>query len=100
MKTRTITEYDEVDVLEKAMTIIDVGTVCPGGEFCPNCRLALAVAQLTEECELHFYYGDLMLRVLKARGVKKGIWLKEEGDKYLQEQLKKWKNSKNNLQLI
>ena len=90
MKTRTITEYDEVDVLERALTITDTDTDCLGGEHCPNCRIAIAVTRLTDECDLHFYYGDGMIQLLKAKEPRDSAWSKEEGDQYLHDQLKKY----------
>lgn len=72
--------YDRSDVSERALILRDDGTDCPGGEWCPRCRAAKAVTQLTGYFKLPFDWGDDLLRLMVSGLPDNRPWAQSDAD--------------------
>lgn len=72
--------YERSDVAERALIVSDEGTDCSGGKWCPRCRLAIAVTQLTSYFELPFDWGDGMLETMTLGLPYKRPWQEADAD--------------------
>lgn len=72
--------HTKEDISSLALTLRDEKTSCPGGEWCPRCRIADAVTEMTYEHELPLGWGDDMI-VSMTRGMPDHRpWSKAEAD--------------------
>lgn len=70
--------YNQDDVAERALTLRGDETDCPGGEWCPTCRVAKAVTQLTGYFNLPFDWGDDLIVLMVSGLPGRRPWTRDE----------------------